>query len=270
MTAPELAELLRLALVGGVAAAAALLSLFSGFGLGTLLLPAFVVFFPVPVAVAATAVVHLLQNLLKTGLLWRDAHPPALWRFGIPAVLAAPVGAALLARLPGDEVLASWRHGALEGAVTPVGLVMGLVIVAFGVLELGPGRRALRLSPRWLPAGGLLSGFFGGLSGHQGALRAAFLAPLGLAPAAYAATQAVLACAVDVARLTAYALAAGTGHLARWRELEAAPVVVATACAFAAIVLGRRALPTVSRAFVHRLVGGLLLAMGAALAAGLL
>ena len=34
----------------------ALLTLFSGFGLGTLLMPAFALFFPVEVAVAATAV----------------------------------------------------------------------------------------------------------------------------------------------------------------------------------------------------------------------
>lgn len=41
------------------------LTLFSGFGLGTLLMPAFAVFFPVEVAVAATAVVHLATNRLR-------------------------------------------------------------------------------------------------------------------------------------------------------------------------------------------------------------
>ncbi len=39
------------------------LTLFSGFGLGTLLMPAFALFFPVEVAVAATAVVHLANNI---------------------------------------------------------------------------------------------------------------------------------------------------------------------------------------------------------------
>jgi len=34
------------------------LTLFSGFGLGTVLMPAFAVLFPVPTAIAATAVVH--------------------------------------------------------------------------------------------------------------------------------------------------------------------------------------------------------------------
>jgi hypothetical protein len=35
------------------------LTLFSGFGLGTLLMPVFAVFFPVEVAVALTAIVHV-------------------------------------------------------------------------------------------------------------------------------------------------------------------------------------------------------------------
>ena len=49
------------------------LTFFSGFGLGTLLLPLFALFFPVPVAVAVTAVVHLLNNLSKVVLVGRHA-----------------------------------------------------------------------------------------------------------------------------------------------------------------------------------------------------
>ncbi len=48
-----------------VALLASGLTLFSGFGLGTLLLPAFALFFPVEIAVAATAIVHLINNLFK-------------------------------------------------------------------------------------------------------------------------------------------------------------------------------------------------------------
>lgn len=46
------------------------LTLFSGFGLGTLLMPAFAIFFPIEIAVAMTAFVHLANNLFKLGLLW--------------------------------------------------------------------------------------------------------------------------------------------------------------------------------------------------------
>ena len=54
-------------LIGLVAFLASGLTLYSGFGLGTVLLPAFALFFPVEVAVAATGTVHLLNNLFKGG-----------------------------------------------------------------------------------------------------------------------------------------------------------------------------------------------------------
>ena len=53
-----------------VAFGASALTLFSGFGLGTLLLPAFALFLPVEVAVSATAVVHGANSFFKAGLLW--------------------------------------------------------------------------------------------------------------------------------------------------------------------------------------------------------
>jgi len=52
------------ALVLVVSLVAAGVTLFSGFGLGTVLMPAFALVFPLPVAAAATAVVHLANNLL--------------------------------------------------------------------------------------------------------------------------------------------------------------------------------------------------------------
>ena len=54
---------------GAAALAASMISLFSGFGLATLVMPVFAVFFPIPVAVASTAVVHVLNNLFKLVLL---------------------------------------------------------------------------------------------------------------------------------------------------------------------------------------------------------
>jgi uncharacterized membrane protein YfcA len=56
-----------------VALLVSILTLFSGFGLGTVLMPAFALFFPVPVAIAATAVVHLANNIFKVFLVGRKA-----------------------------------------------------------------------------------------------------------------------------------------------------------------------------------------------------
>lgn len=55
-----------------VALLASLLTFFSGFGLGTILLPAFAIFFPVNIAVALTAIVHLLNTIFKFGLVGRN------------------------------------------------------------------------------------------------------------------------------------------------------------------------------------------------------
>ena len=82
-----------------VALLASSLTFFSGFGLGTLLLPAFAFFFPIDIAIALTAIVHLLNNIFKLYLVGRHADKKVVLRFGIPAILAAFVGAWLLLQL---------------------------------------------------------------------------------------------------------------------------------------------------------------------------
>jgi len=72
------------------------LTLFSGFGLGTVLMPAFALFFPVPVAIAATAVVHLANNLFKVSLVGRKANWLVVVKFALPGAAAAIVDVARL------------------------------------------------------------------------------------------------------------------------------------------------------------------------------
>ena len=247
------------------------LTLFSGFGLGTLLLPAFSLLFPVEVAVAATAVVHGLNNLFKVGLLYRHAVRHVIVRFGIPAVAAAFVGAALLTRLSGQEPLATWTLGSRQAVVTPVKLIMGFLILVFAAFELVPALNKLRAPVHWLSAGGALSGFFGGLSGHQGALRTAFLLPLGLEPTRFVSTQAVLATMVDASRLLVYGAAFFAGRMAgvstpgQWRL-----VAVATLCAFGGAWVGRRLLPRLTLPGLRLIAGSLLLLVGACLVSGVI
>src|SRR3546814_21029079 len=62
------------------------LTLYSGFGLGTVLLPVFAIFFPAEAALAAVAVVHLLNNLFKGVLVGKWAHLPTILSFGLPAI----------------------------------------------------------------------------------------------------------------------------------------------------------------------------------------
>jgi uncharacterized protein len=83
----------------------AILTFFSGFGLGTILTPVFMIFFPVDLAIALTGVVHFFNNIFKLMLVGRNADKQVLLRFGIPAVVAAIVGSWLLLNITEWEPL---------------------------------------------------------------------------------------------------------------------------------------------------------------------
>jgi uncharacterized membrane protein YfcA len=253
--------------LGALAFGVALLTLFSGFGLGTLLMPAFAVVLPIEVAVAATAVVHLANNLFKAGLLAGGVdRAVALW-FGLPAVAASFAGALLLTALSAQDPVATWSFLGRTADVTPLELVMGALIIGFALMELMPSLRAFRAPPAWLSLGGLVSGFFGGLSGHQGALRAAFLSPLGLSPRTFASTQAAMAVLVDGARLVVYGWS--FTHVPASATMPWRLIGVATACAFVGSFAGARLLHKVTIDGLRLTVGALLVVVGVAMIAGL-
>ena len=147
--------------VGLVSLAVAALTLFSGFGLGSLLMPAFAVFFPLHVAVGATAIVHLANNLFKLVLVGRHASLPVALRFGGPAVPAAFLGALILGSIAQGDALLVYTLVGRSFSVTVVGLVMGLLILLFSLADLSPVFDRLKLGRSWLPLGGVLSGLSG-------------------------------------------------------------------------------------------------------------
>jgi uncharacterized membrane protein YfcA len=251
------------------AAFAAALTLYSGFGLGTLLLPVFALFFPPAVAVAATAVVHGANNLFKLLFTGRHTDRSLLIRFGLPAIVAAAVGASLLGLLAGLGELASYPLLGRLAVVTPLKLVLGILMVVFALFELLPRLRGLRFDRRYLAVGGVISGFFGGLSGHQGALRAAFLTKVGISTEAFVGTSAAIGFVVDLVRTATYAaafaLAGATNPLG---EGEWPLVATGCAAAFAGVVFGSRFLHKIRMKTVQTLTGVLLLAIGLALGSG--
>lgn len=257
-----------LVLIGAAAFLASGLTFVSGFGLGTLLMPVFALFFPVPVAIAATAIVHFANNLFKLWLMAGAASWRVVARFGLPATLAALAGAALLATFDRIPVLATYELGGTEHRVTAIKAAIGVLIVLFALLEMWPRFQALAIPPRWLPVGGLLSGFFGGLSGNQGALRSAFLVKAGLSKEGFIATGIVCAVLVDAARLAIYGFGPTAAGLAA--PSLAAPVLVATASALLGAVLGKRLLQKITLRSVQLVVAGFMLLVGTGLALGLL
>lgn len=260
-------ELLLVALVAFLASG---LTLFSGFGLGTVLMPAFALLMPVEVAIAATAVVHLANNLFKLALVGRKADSRVLVRFAVPAALAAILGAALLVRLSDLPMIASWTAFGTEQRIEALPLAIGTLIVVFALLELSPAFARLRFPVRFLPLGGLISGFFGGLSGNQGAFRTAFLIKAGLSKEAFIATGVVAAVIVDAMRLSVYGLSHVTLNFATLTPDVWTVVAVATLCAFLGAFVGARILKKVTLRAVQIVVALTMIALGLGLATGVI
>lgn len=246
------------------------LTLFSGFGLGTILTPVFALFFPVPAAVAMTAIVHLANNLFKTGLVGRDADWRVVLHFGLPAALAAIAGASLLALFADMPAFASYELAGRLRELSPVKTAIGVLIAGFALFELWPRLAERSFPPTWLPIGGLLSGFFGGLSGNQGALRSAFLIRAGLSKEAYIGTGAACAVLVDTVRLAVYGT---TLHTGGWQVLQGENgglVLAATLAAFLGAYVGKRLLKKVTLRWVELTVAGMMILIGGGLASGLI
>lgn len=250
---------------------AAGLTMYSGFGLGTLLLPVFALFFPAEMAVVATAFVHGANNVFKVSLLGRHADRDVVLRFGLPAIVAAVLGALALGWLAqsGSRLVIEVNE-AVFAQITPVKLLIGLLMIGFALFELLPRFRLLEFDRRYLPLGGVLSGFFGGLSGHQGALRSAFLAKTGLTTERFVGSNAVIGFLVDLTRISVYvALFSAAGGQAS--DFDGWPLVICGALsAFVGVMIGKRYLKKVTMTSIQTLVGLLLFGVGLALVTGIL
>jgi uncharacterized protein len=248
-----------------VAFSASILTFFSGFGLGTLLTPVFWYFFPIDVAIALTGVVHFFNNLFKLVLVGKQANWQVVLRFGFPAVLAALVGALLLGQLTDLNALFSYSAFGREIAVYPIKLTIACLLILFATMDLIPYFQTLQFGPKWLPLGGILSGFFGGLSGNQGALRAAFLIKAGLSKEAFIGTAVIVSTFVDFTRLGIYTSRFTQTGL----EENIVLVTCATLSAIAGSYLGNRLLKKITLQFLQVSVAILLIALSLALGSGL-
>lgn len=218
------------------------------------------------VAVSVTALVHLANNLFKLALMGRQADRGVVLRFGVPAVLAAFAGALTLGWLAGLPPLWEYQMASRELAVMPVKLAVGLLILGFVVMELLPAAAAWRFVARLLPVGGLVSGFFGGLSGNQGAFRTMFLLKAGLSKEQFIATGVVLAVIVDLARLPVN----GTEFFNSGQKVDTVLLAVACFAAFAGSFLASRLLKKLTVRFLQFFIGALLILVAAGMIAGVL
>jgi uncharacterized protein len=192
-----------------------------GFGIGSLLTPLLATRLGMPVAVAAVAIPHALATGLRCWRLRREIDREVFVRFGLVSAAGGLVGAILYTRLG----------------------VSALTSVLGGLLLLTATAGMTGWLSRWKPRGavawllGLGSGFFGGVAGNQGGLRAAALTTFGLAPAVFVATATASGLMVDVARVPIYLWRAGDELLAL-----AAPIAIASVGVLVGTIAGERVL----------------------------
>jgi len=223
--------------------------LMSGFGLGTLLTPLFVLFYDIKIAVLLVAVIHFSNNLFKLGLFFRHLDWALLKRFGVVSVGGALVG----------SVLQAW----LESQTLKIGL--GVLLVILGAVEFLPPRFSWSLPKRLDPVGGFLSGLLGGVLGNQGAVRSAYLLNYSLSKEAFVATATIIACLIDATRIPIYLLQYYDGIAVAW------PYLIATILsAFLGTLIGKRLLDITTVGAFRRVVAGSVVVVGLAMAMALI
>lgn len=171
-----------------------------GFGIGSLLTPLFALRFGIDAAIVAVVLPHLVGGLLRGWRLRHAVDGSVLLRFGVLSAAGGLAGAFLFAQL----------------SSTALTRTLGVLLLMTAVAGI------IGWSQRWKPRSvfvwmlGAVSGFFGGIVGNQGGLRAAALFTFGLAPTAFVATSTVIGVFVDLARIPVYLREAGHYVVALW------------------------------------------------------
>lgn len=242
------------------------LTFFSGFGLGTLMLPVFSLFFPLPIAIGATAIVHLANNIFKFGLVYKHIHYTTLLRFGIPAFIFALVGSFLLKFIGDIEIVHRYEMNGHWFEMTSLKIIIGSLMIFFAWFDLDPRFANLQVKKEWIPLGGALSGFFGGVSGHQGAFRSAFLTKAGLTKEQFIGTSNAIALIIDLSRIIVYIETINFAALSDEKGILGAGILFA----FIGTYFGKELVKKTTLRGIQKVVGVLLFLLGTLFILGIL
>jgi uncharacterized membrane protein YfcA len=216
-----------------------------GFGIGSLLTPLMAVQMGMDTAVAAVALPHAIATAIRCWRL-RDAIDwEVLKRFGLLSAAGGLAGAIVYTMLDASAL----RR------------VLGGLLLLTSIAQFSG------LAARWHLRGvmaalvGLGSGFFGGIAGNQGGLRAAALSAFNLTPAAFVATSTATGLMVDAARAPVYVYVAGPELLGLWVPITGAVIGVILGTFF-----GERVLLGMSPERFRLVIAGALGLLGAWLA----
>jgi len=215
----------------------------AGFGIGSVLTPVVATQLDVRLAIAVVSLPHLAGTLARFLVVRTHIDREVLLGFGAASAIGGLTGAAL--------------QTVVQSAALSV--VFGALLVFAGLGSLTGFAQRMRFSGRRSAlVGGALSGLLGGLVGNQGGIRAAALLGFDVERESFVATATAVALIVDGARIPVYLASQGADLISRW------PLIVALAAgAVAGTFVGVRALRRMDESVFRRVVGVLLVLLGA-------
>lgn len=160
----------------------------AGFGSSTLLIPVALLFMDIKTTIFIVAFFHLFNNIFKIRMFWSKIDFNTFLLFGIPSIILAFIGAALISVIP-VEIIKS---------------ILAVFLIIYSIYTLINPKFALKKSKASAVVGGGFSGLLAGLIGMGGAIRSAFLIAFNLPKEVYIATSAMIAVVIDVTRIPTY------------------------------------------------------------------
>lgn len=168
--------MMEIAVILVVVLAASIVGTLTGFGLSTIMIPLMVLFYPLAPALLFVGIIHWFGDLWKMVLFRQGIRWKLILSFGIPGVIATIIGARLLFSVP----------------AAILSRVLGMFLLGYVALLFTRSSFKIREGTVTAGLGGALSGFFAGIFGMGGAIRALFLSatcprpsispPAGLSP----------------------------------------------------------------------------------------
>jgi uncharacterized membrane protein YfcA len=229
------------AIFGAAAVVASATASIASAGVDSLLTPVLALKMEMRLAVLAVTAPHFTFNALRCWSVRQSINRKILARFGLTSAVGA-LGGSLLHQFVSSDWLS---------------IVFAVLLILAGLFGVTGWADRVHFKKRGAYVGGILSGFFGGLTGEQGGLRAAALLGFDIEKEAFVATATAAALIVDFVRAPIYLAL----HHKDLPQL-AVPALVAAVCTVLGTFLGSRLFKRIPQALFSRIVSGILLGMG--------
>ncbi len=167
---------------------ASMVGTLTGFGISTIMVPVLVLYFPLAPTLLLVGIIHWFGNIWKITIFKQGISYRLIMQFGIPGIPLAFLGALLVFSLP--EALLS--------------RILGAFLISYAAFLIIKPKLRIKHTNATIVTGGALSGFFAGIIGVGGAIRAAALSAFDLPKEVYIATTGAIGLIIDSVRLATY------------------------------------------------------------------